>query len=282
MSTMALRGRVSVRAGLLTMIIAMLGLSLGVGTAVSATRHHHAPSAHHATGSKPTIVLVHGAWADASSWDGVTERLQRQGYTVIAPANPLRGPKSDSAYLASVLATISGPIVLVGHSYGGFVITDAATGNPNVKALVYIDAFAPEAGESVSSIEAINPGSELLPSTVTVRPGPEGAEVYIDPSAFRRVFCADLPPSQAALLAADQRPLLASAEAEASGPPAWKTIPSWYMVGTEDHAIPPATERFMAKRMHATTVEVKASHVAMISHPEATTQLILDAAHSAG
>jgi pimeloyl-ACP methyl ester carboxylesterase len=281
MNFTALLRRALGRLAFLMLILALAAVSVGVGTASSASPHK-GPAARHAGGPKPTIVLVHGAWADASSWAGVTERLQRDGYTVIVPANPLRGPKSDSAYLASVLATISGSIVLVGHSYGGFVITNAATGNPNVKALVYVDAFAPEEGESVASIEALNPGSKLSTSTVTVRPGPEGAELYIDPNAFREVFCGDLPPSQAALLAANQRPLLASAETETSGPPAWKTIPSWYLVGTEDHAIPPATQRFMAKRMHAHIVEVPASHVSMISHPEVATDLILGAVHATG
>ena len=152
--------------------------------------------------TKPTIVLVHGGWADASSWSPVAARLQRDGYTVIAPANPLRGVKTDSEYLKSVLSSISGPIVLVGHSYGGFVITDAATGDPNVKALVYISAFAPEEGETLSEILARNPGSEVTGPNLILRPYPGGTDVYINPVDFHRVFCADLPASQAALMAA--------------------------------------------------------------------------------
>jgi pimeloyl-ACP methyl ester carboxylesterase len=232
--------------------------------------------------AKPTIVLVHGGWADASSWNPVAARLQRDGYSVIAPANPLRGVKPDSEYLESVLSSISGPIVLVGHSYGGSVITDAATGDPNVKALVYIAAFAPEEGETVGELLTRNPGSEAAPPNLILQPYPGGTDVYINPADFHRVFCADLPDSKAALMAAEQRPIAAAALAEPSSAPAWKTIPSWYMVASQDHAIPPATERFMAKRAHAVTVEVNSSHVAMLSHPKATTKLILAATRATG
>jgi pimeloyl-ACP methyl ester carboxylesterase len=232
--------------------------------------------------AKPTIVLVHGGWADASSWNPVAARLQRGGYTVIAPANPLRGVKTDSEYLKSVLSSISGPIVLVGHSYGGFVMTDAATGDPNVKALVYIAAFAPEEAETLGEVLARNPGSEVGGPNLILRPYPAGTDVYINPADFHRVFCADLPASQAALMAAEQRPIAAAALAEPSSAPAWKTVRSWYMVASQDHAIPPATERFMAKRAHSVTVEVKSSHVAMLSQPAATTKLILGAVHATG
>jgi pimeloyl-ACP methyl ester carboxylesterase len=231
-------------------------------------------------GPKPTIVLVHGGWADASSWNKVAERLQHLGYTVIAPANPLRGVQTDSAYLSSVLATITGPIVLVGHSYGGVLITNAATGDPNVKALVYVAAFAPDDGETVGQILAMNPGSEAAPPNLTFRPYPGGTDVYITPSAFHSVFCADLQARTAALMAANQRPIEAAALGEPSGEPAWKTTPSWYLVASNDHAIPPATERFMAKRAGATTVEIASSHVAMISHPAVVTDLILEVAHA--
>ena len=228
-------------------------------------------------GQNPTIVLVHGAWADSSSWNAVTQQLQDQGYTVVAPANPLRGLQPDAAYLSSVLASISGPIVLVGHSYGGMVMTDAALGNPNVRALVYIAAFAPDAGETVATIEAMNPGSEVGLSSLTLRPYPGGVDAYITPNVFHRVFCADVPPQTASLMAATQRPLDAAVEAEPSGPPAWRTIPSWYLVASDDRAIPPATERYMAKRAGAATVEIASSHVAMISHPAAVTALVLEA-----
>ena len=234
-------------------------------------------SSEHDTNPKPTIVLVHGAWADASSWNEVTHRLQRRGFTVVAPANPLRGLASDAAYLSSILATISGPTVLVGHSYGGMVITNAVTGNANVKALVYIAAFAPDAGESLGALGAMNPGSGLDPTTLLFRPHPSGLDVYIAPEAFRAVFAADVKASTAAVMAAAQRPIDASVLGEPSGEPAWTAIPSWYMVAAQDHAIPPATERFMAQHAGATTIEVDASHVAMISKPGAVTDLILDA-----
>jgi pimeloyl-ACP methyl ester carboxylesterase len=229
---------------------------------------------------KPTIVLVHGGWADASSWNAVTQQLQDDGYTVIAPANTLRGVQTDSEYLSSVLATITGPIILVGHSYGGVLITNAATGNPNVKALVYVAAFAPDLGETVGQLLAMNPGSQAAPPNLTFRPYPNGVDVYITPSAFHSVFCTDVPARTAAVMAANQRPIDAAALGEPSGEPAWKTIPSWYLVARNDHAIPPATERFMAKRAGAKTVEIASSHVAMIPHPAVVTDLILDAAHA--
>jgi len=269
----------AMRRALLTAAFVLGGLGI-LSPAALAGSHHRQHHPQYSSGPKPTIVLVHGAWADASSWGRVAERLINDGYNVIAPANPLRGVKYDSEYLRSVLDTISGSVVVVGHSYGGFVATDAATGDANVKALVYIAAFAPEEGETATEVEARNPGSEATGSALTARPFPGGTDLYITPSDFHRVFCADLPASQAALLAASQRPLAANAFVEPSSAPAWKTIPSWFMVATEDHAIPPASERFMAKRAHAHTVEVRSSHVAMLSHPEATTRLILEAAHS--
>jgi pimeloyl-ACP methyl ester carboxylesterase len=234
---------------------------------------------------KPTIVLVHGAFADASAWAGVTERLQSRGYTVVAPANPLRGVASDAAYLRSLLTTISGPIVLVGHSYGGVVITNAATGNPNVKALVYVAAYAPDDGESISSLSALVPGGMIGPATLTIFPfpAPDGStalEGIITPSVFHEVFAADLPARTAAVMASAQRPAALQLLGEPSGVPAWKAIPAWYLVAGRDNAIGTNLERFMAKRIpHVTAIEVKsASHVAMISHPDATTQLILRAA----
>ena len=226
---------------------------------------------------RPTIVIEHGAFADASGWDSVAGRLRRAGYPVIAPANPLRGVGSDADYLKSVLATIPTPVVLVGHSYGGMVITNAAVGAPNVKALVYVAAIATDEGESQMDIFTRFPGSLLGPSTTLERPFPGGVDQYIDPRAFRDVFAADQPPAKAAEMAATQRPLAMVASQEKSGPPAWRALPSWYMVAKEDHAIPPAAERFMAKRAHAHTVEVKSSHAVMMSHPAAVTKLILDA-----
>jgi pimeloyl-ACP methyl ester carboxylesterase len=232
---------------------------------------------------QPTIVLVHGAWADGSSWDKVARRLQAQGYTVDVPPDPLRGLASDSAYIGSFVDTISGPVVLVGHSYGGAVITNAATSTPNVKALVYINAFAPDQGESILQLVGAQPGSALAgnPADIfNVVPFSGGADLYVKPSVFPGAFANDLPAEEAAVLAATQRPLAEAAVSEPSGPPAWKTIPSWYLVGTADHVLPPAEQEFMAARMHAHTVEVDASHLSMISQPEQVTQLILDAAAS--
>ncbi len=221
-------------------------------------------AAHHDNGPKPTIVLVHGAFADAFGWAGVITRLEDRGYTVLAPANPLRGVATDSAYIASVLATITGPIVLVGHSYGGEVITNAATGNPNVTALVYVAAFAPDAGETAGGILTRFPGSMLTPANLILRPFPQpdgtmGEDAYINPTVFREAFCADCSASTAAVMAATQRPGALATLSEPSGVPAWKTIPSWYLVASQDHAIPPAAERFMAARMHAHTVEINSS-----------------------
>ena len=233
------------------------------------------------TSPKPTIVLEHGAFADASGWNGVTKRLQHDGYTVIAPANPERGLDPDSAYLSSILDTVQGPIVLVGHSYGGAVITNAANGHANVKALVFIAAFAPDTGETVGGLAALNPGSGLTPANLVVRPYPGGADGYIKPSVFHQVFAADLSAETAAIMAASQRPADLGVLGEQSGTPAWKTIPSWYMVASNDMTIPPATERFMAHRANATTVEVASSHVAMVSHPDAVEDLIVTAANTA-
>jgi pimeloyl-ACP methyl ester carboxylesterase len=243
-------------------------------------------SAHPGPKPKPTVVLVHGAFADASGWSGVITRLQQRGYPVIAPANPLRGVASDAAYLKSLLATIDGPIILVGHSYGGMVITNAATGNPNVKALVYIAAYAPDAGDSVASLETLAPGGGIGPATLTLRPfpapdGSQALEGYITTGVFRDIFAADVPRQTAAAMAVSQRPAALSLLGEPSGPPAWKSIPSWYLVAGRDNAIGTQVERIMAQRIHAHTAEVDgASHVVMISHPEETTRLILDAAHS--
>jgi pimeloyl-ACP methyl ester carboxylesterase len=233
---------------------------------------------------KPTIVLVHGAWADSSSWDGEISRLQADGYPVVAPANPLRSLSGDAAYIASVLQTIKGPIVLVGHSYGGAVITNAATGNPNVKALVYIDAFVPAQGESVLGLAAKFPGSQL-PASITEAPysqgsGQSGVDVYIKPADFRSAFAADVPAAQANLMAITQRPVTMAALTEESGAPAWASIPSWYLVGRQDEAIPRATQLFMAKRAHSHILQINSSHASLVSHPAAVTGLILSAAHS--
>ncbi|NEA68062.1 alpha/beta hydrolase [Streptomyces sp. SID12488] len=236
---------------------------------------------------KPTVVLVHGAFADSSSWNKVVAKLQRAGYPVIAPANPLRDLTGDSAYISSVVSTIPGPVVLVGHSYGGEVISNAAVGHPNVKAMVFVAGFAPEQGESGLDLTGKYPGS-LLPTSLLTREFPlpgggTGTDAYIDARKFRTAFAADLPARETELMAATQRPASLAALGEPSGPPAWKTLPSWYLVAGADQAIPAAAQRFMATRAKSHTVEVKSSsHVVMLSHPDATTDLIVAAARSTG
>ena len=266
-------------------IVATLALILAVGLGLSVTAAAAASDGHNQQTAKPTIVFVHGGWADSSGWNQEITNLERRGYSVIAPADPLRDLASDTAYIRSVLQTISGPIVLVGHSYGGAVITNAAVGVPNVKALVYIAAFAPDKGESLVQLVSMNPGSQIGPATLDFRPYPladggTGIDLYLKKSAFHDAFAGDLPLEVTDQMQATQRPFSNQAFTALSGEPAWKTIPSWYMVATQDHAIPPATERFMAQRAHASIVEVDSSHVAMISQPEATTRLILAAADS--
>jgi pimeloyl-ACP methyl ester carboxylesterase len=264
--------------------MAMLLAGCGSGGSASAPAKSSGASVHmasEATTARPTVVIVHGAFADASGWNDVIGRLRRAGYPVTAPANPLRGVGADAAYIKSLLATLPGPVVLVGHSYAGAVITNAAVGAPNVKALVYIAAIAPDDGESQMDIFTRFPGSHIGPSTTLTRPFPGGVDVYIDLKSFRDVFAADQSAAVAAAMAATQRPLAQVASVEKSGPPAWRTLPSWYMVAKHDHAITPAAERFMAKRAHAHTVEVESSHDVMVSHPAPVTKLILDAARSA-
>ncbi|NUR95102.1 MAG: alpha/beta hydrolase [Kribbellaceae bacterium] len=259
-------------------------LALGVGTA----RASSAQTTQNDATAKPTIVLVHGAWADGSSWSAVTSKLQSAGYAVDVEANPLRGLATDAQYLRDVLATISGPIVLVGHSYGGMVTTSAATGNPNVKALVYVDAFIPDQGDSIGSLAAAEPGSELDPnSSITTVPVRDAggnvvdADVYIKPSLFASLFAGGIPAKQAAVLAVGQRPLTAGTLSETlDGVPAWKTIPSWDVIGTEDKVLPQAAQEIMAHRAGAHITKVDAPHLSMISDPDVVTGVILDAARA--
>ena len=233
---------------------------------------------------KPTIVLVHGAFADASSWNGVIERLQQQeGYTVIAPPNPLRGVGADSAYLASLLNQIDGPVLLTGHSYGGAVITNAATSAPNVVGLVYVAAFAPDEGENLGDVENGSKDSVLNAALVqytypTGHDGETSVEFAINPARIREAFAADLPAETTALMAATQRPVAAAAFSDASGPPAWRKLPSWAVVATGDKAAGADVVRAHARRAGADIVEVEGSHVIMISKPEAVSEHILKAA----
>ena len=258
-------------------LIALIGV--GAIGAAALTTAGAAASATHSSEPRPTIVLVHGAFADASGWNDVTRRLQREEYSVLATANPLRSVDSDAAYLKSILDTIDGPIILVGHSYGGFVMTNAAAGDPDIKALVYVAGFAPAAGDTVEALTGMNPGSGLAdPANLVVRPHPGGADGYINPAVFREIFAADLPRHVTDVMAASQRPADVGTLFQPSGPPAWETIPTWYVVASQDHTIPPATQRFMAERAGATTVEVRSSHVVMMSHPKQVTSVIEQAA----
>jgi pimeloyl-ACP methyl ester carboxylesterase len=236
-------------------------------------------------GTKPTIVLVHGAFADASSWNGVIALLQQQGYTVVAPANPLRGVTADSAYTASLLSQINGPVLLARHSYGGAVIINAATSAPNVAGLVFVAAFAPDEGENLGDVEAGSKDSVLNSALVqhhypTGRDGETSVEFAINPALLREAFAADLPEQQTALMAATQRPIAAAAFSDTCGPPAWRTLPSWAVVATGDKAAGADVVRSMALRAGADIVEVEGSHVIMISQPQAVTDHILTAARA--
>jgi pimeloyl-ACP methyl ester carboxylesterase len=231
--------------------------------------------------SKPTIVLVHGAFAESSSWNPVITELVAKGYVTIAVANPLRSVKSDAAYVASVLGAITGPVVLVGHSYGGAVITNAATGKANVKALVYVAAFAPDNGETAFELSARFPGSTLgaaLAPPVVLADG--GKDLYIEQAKLHAQFAADLPAAMATQMAATQRPVTEAALTEPSGEPAWKSIPSWFIYGEQDRNIPAAVLAFMAKRAGAKkSVPIPgASHVVMLSHAKEVARFIEDVA----
>jgi pimeloyl-ACP methyl ester carboxylesterase len=238
--------------------------------------------------TKPVIVLEHGAWADASSWRQVIARLQRDGYTVYAPPNPLRGLPTDSAYLHDFLtentALQGHPVVLVGHSYGGAVITNAAVGAPEVKTLVYVDAFIPDQAETLEKLDngsclAGNPAD--LFDLVPYPGGPQGdVDAYIKQNVVPTCFATGLPASQAAVIAATQRPLAASTLSEPSGPPAWKNVRSWAVVGTADKVIPPADQLMMARRAHAHVTRVNAGHLSLISRPQTVTHVIEDAARA--
>ncbi|WP_161864395.1 alpha/beta fold hydrolase [Pseudomonas yangonensis] len=254
----------------------MKNIVTALAIATSLAMGHNALAA-----DKPTVVLVHGAFADASSWNGVVKVLEQDGYKVIAAANPLRGVKSDGAAVAALLASVKTPVVLVGHSYGGNVISNAAYGQANVKALVYVSAFAPETGETVAQLAGKFPGSTLGPTLadpVVLADG--GKDLYIQQDKFHDQFAADLSDEQATLMAATQRPVTEAALNEKATTPAWKSIPSWHIYGDADKNIPPQAMAFMAERAHAQAVEViqGASHVVMVSHPESVARMIEKAA----
>jgi pimeloyl-ACP methyl ester carboxylesterase len=277
---------------LLAVVLAAALLAIGPGRGTPAGASAGAAAAGDGHPAKPVIVLEHGAWADASSWSSVISRLQRSGFTVYAPPNPLRGLPQDSAYLHDFLtqnAALAGqPVVLVGHSYGGAVITNAAVGDPEVRALVYVDAFIPDQGDTIADLAGAQPGSCLGNPAEAFNPvpypgGPPGdVDLYIKPDLVPGCFATGLPASQAAVIAATQRPLAASAFGEPSGPPAWKTVPSWAVIGTGDRVIPPAELTFMAQRAGAHITDVNAGHLSLISRANVVTRVILQAVQATG
>jgi pimeloyl-ACP methyl ester carboxylesterase len=258
--------------------IAALLSSLALAVGVSALADSAAASS---TAPKPTVVLVHGAWADASGFQGVEAGLRRAGYPVLEFADPLRSLPDDSATLATFLKLrTQGPVILVGHSYGGAVITNAATSDPDVKALVYIDAFVPAQGETINDL--ITHNGPIDPSAlfdfVPYAGGPAGdVDLYLKGSVFSTVFANGLPTPVQDHLFISQRPLAASALTEPSGTPAWSTIPSWYVVGTEDHVIPAALQEFMAARAGSHVTTVDAGHLSFIARPDVVVNTILQA-----
>lgn len=231
---------------------------------------------------KPTIVLVHGAFAESSSWNGVISKLNAGKFPVIAAANPLRGVRSDAAYVADIMRGVRGPVVLVGHSYGGSVISAAANQYHNVKALVFVAAFAPEAGETAVELSGRFPGSTLGPTLAPPIVLADGSkDLYIQQDKFHQQFAADVPSASARLMAAAQRPITEAALGEPAASPAWRNLPSWFVYGDADKNIPAAALAFMAQRASSVkTVVIKGgSHVVMVSHPDAVAKLIVDAAN---
>jgi pimeloyl-ACP methyl ester carboxylesterase len=231
--------------------------------------------------SYPTVVLVHGAFADASGFAGVIRELQSAGISVVAPPNPERGLASDAASVGAVVAAIDGPVLLVGHSYGGAVMTQASASLSNVVGLVYLAAFGLDEGESVGSVQAPFPvpllAANARPSSYDAAGAAGGPELYIDLATFRETFCADVPADLAAVMAVSQRPVAAATLNENCTAAGWKTLPSWFMVTAGDNAINPDVQHFMAERMGATTETIQASHCAFISRPVETAAFILSA-----
>lgn len=269
-------------------VVTAAGVALALSVPVTASAHSEI-GASRSNKDKPTVVLVHGAWANASSFAPVTEALQKDGYTVLNAPNPLRGLASDAANVAAFInQATSGPVVLVGHSYGGSVITDAAVDTPTVKALVYINAYAPDEGESVLDLTATHPGSVLgVPDPSTVfdfvqYPGaqPGDVDTYIKPALFEEVFSKALNPKEARVLASSQSPVALSALSAPSTTPAWKTIRSFFFVGTADSLLPAAAQLDMATRAGGEIVQHKADHLSMLEAPRQVTALIEKAART--
>jgi len=270
----------------LALAAALLAIVPGRATPARASAGAAAGGGHPA---KPVIVLEHGSWADASSWNNVISRLQRRGFTVYAPPNPLRGLPQDADYLHQFLtqnpALQGQQVILVAHSYGGAVITSAAVGDPNIRALVYVDAFIPDEGDTAAGLlsgSCVAGNLTDLFNIVPIPGVPGDADLYLKPSVVPGCFANGLPASQAAVIAATQRPLAASALGVTFGPPAWKTIPSWAVIGTEDRVIPPANQTFMAKRAGAHITDVNAGHLSLISKPSVVTRVILAAVQATG
>ena len=233
-----------------------------------------------------TVVLVHGAFADSSSWNGVIERLQARGVDVTAPPNPLRGLAADTVYIASILNQTPRQVVLVGHSYAGAIISGAASQATNVAALVFVAAFAPDEGEVLGQVTPTSKdailGTALVPRTYPTPDGGSATEFLVDVAKLHDVFAADLTAAQAATMAATQRPVAEAAFSDVAGPPAWKHLPSWAVVATRDKAAGTDLVRSMAERSGATITEIDASHVVMVSHPDEVTDVILDALAAVG
>lgn len=255
-------------------VLALLALA-GCTSAKASSRL--APATH----PDVNVVLVHGALTDASVWGDVTRTLQAEGYSVSAPAMPLRGLASDAAYLATYLKTIKGPIVLVGHSWAGAVISQAGTSSADVKALVYVAAFQPDDGEAAGALNSQFPGSKLGPDTTVVREYPGGKELYLKPESFREVYAGDVSAPVAATMAAMQRPIDPAALSEPlQGHAAWHSLPSWAVVSTRDFSIPPAALRFMASRARSHIEEVESSHAVPVAHPDIVVKTIHEAIQS--
>jgi len=263
--------------------------AIGLGVAALTTTAAIAPALANSTSptpspvAKPTIVLVHGAWADSSSWDNVRQQLQRDGYTVLVPPNPLRGLSSDASYLSTYLAQrATGPVVLVGHSYGGAGITNAALSDPDVKALVYVDAFMPDSGESVGSIVGSSTSALNVADPTSVYDvvgfADGSAEAYLKPAVIEKDVAADLSPLEQQTIIADQLPISLGAVSEVSGTPAWKTIRTYSVIGTQDLVLPEATQLQEAHRAHATITLVNGSHLSLISKWRQVAQTIEAAA----
>jgi pimeloyl-ACP methyl ester carboxylesterase len=263
-------------------VVGAVALAAVIATPVQAAL---AAPAKHSSHKNLTIVLEHGAWADGSSWSGEVTRLQKDGYKVLVPPNQLRGLASDTAYLSAFIKTATkGPVLLVGHSYGGAVITGAGLSDPDIKGLVYVDAFAPAEGQTLGGILAASTSAlNAKPTDIfDIRPFPGAAEgdadVYLKPSTVRHVFAQDLSRQQQALIAAEQRPIAYGAFGEKAPAPAYKKLPSWFVVGTQDRAIPEAAQVAMAKAAHSRITYVKSSHVSLISHPALVAKVIERAA----